>query len=275
MLPTIIINTLVKPTILYLPAGLFNHDMAQFLTYEENRVFSSKGGLDRRLFDQATEQFTCYGEISRGLLMCLWFYQNLDYDAFNTLVELVPKFDFCYTIPQAEIPLHKYDYQPLMVMPCFNGDCQPEDVTGYWVEEADAAELTVTLTFPVCYPSGLFERMGCRLQNHTLSRTDWRDLIIAQLDIGGEEEDDDTQLKLWRGLDMETYHSVLGIQVRGKTLEAAKCGVSIVHGEFQSLIAGYAGLVWYTGLRSQNCSGNIDECFPKNVFTSTVNVMRL
>lgn len=247
--------------------GLFNHDMENYMNFEKNKVFTSKGNFDLKLFNQAKEHYDMFGEISRGLLLSFWFYQYLSYDKFNDLVELIPKLDLCYTIPQAEIPLHRYDFQPLMVMPCFNIDKQPDDISDFWpdIVPVGMVQLTTVVTFPVFYPNGLFEKLACRIQDHLVTRTDWQDLVYGQVD-----NVDSVYLLLTRCLDPHTYDSVLSISVRGPSLSGTQSAISTVHSEFLSLVACFPGIVWYTKLDAKNCEGTTEESFPQSVYSITI-----
>ena len=243
--------------------SLFNHEMDVYLDYDKNRALMAKGGMDKRKFVTAKENFQTSGLISRDLLKALWFYENLSYDQFNYLVELIPHFNLCYTIPQSDIPLHYYDYQPLMVVPTFVSDVQPQDLTNVWSEqpESHVLELGVSLSFPMFYPSGLLEKLSCRIQEHVYERTDWQDLIRADLD--------QSTLLICRCLDPQTYDCVLKLAMRGASLESVRNDLATVYSQLKLILDQYPGLVWYQRLTTQHCEKYYKtECFPENVFSN-------
>ena len=99
--------------------------------------------------------------------------------------------------------------------------------------------------------------------------------LLVKENIGTTDDADfehsTVQARLLRSLEPETYNCMISISVRANTLDNAKAAVSVLHGEFRSLVLGYSGIVWYTGLNKSNCKGtSFDDCFPKNVFNSTL-----
>ena len=264
----------MKNTIFYRPRslvmtlqGLFHHEMESYLNFDKNKVFSSKGGFDCKLFDIVKERFDCSGEISRDLLKCLWFYQNVKYEEFPFLVDLIHRLDLCFPIPQSEIPLHRYDFQPLIVVPFYNKDTQPENITSFWPDNDDmppgSKELEIVQTFPIFFPSGLFEKLACRIHQHLEYRTDWHDLIFAEMEDG-------IKLLLARSLDPETYNFMLSTKVRGEDLEKMKEALDHVHRHFLNILINFPGQVWYTKFNSTNCQHlNVSDCFPPGVTKTT------
>ena len=240
--------------------SLFRHDMTSSLDFDRNRIFLARGNMDRRKFETARDFFVTSGQISRDLLKSFWFFERLDEDAFEEMSELVPHFNLCYTIPQSALPLHYHDYQPLMVIPTFVGDLQPDLLPHDWSQPADEhlLELRITFTFLLFLPLGLFERVSCRLQEQVLERTDWRDVIAA--------ETEQSQVLVTRGLDAETYDFVLTVAVRGPRLEGVRQDLANIYTELRSLVAHYPGLVWRVRLDSHNC----DKYFKQDLFPSVI-----
>ena len=239
--------------------GFIRHDMSDFLNYATNRLFASMGQFSEDTFNQACQAFRQSGELSRPFLKCLWFYLKLDYEAFYYLLEELPKMDICYSIPQGDIPPKRTQFTPLVVIPHFNTDSQPEDITELWPALPPShKELSVSLTFPLLYPVGVFEKLASRIQEVVLSRTDWRDLIHAELECGS--------MLLTRGLDPKTYDCVIAISIRGELLEDIRRVLSLVVADLQNLIARCRGLIYHTTLSSENIStATAEECFPKEI----------
>lgn len=242
--------------------GLFKHDMKKFLDYDNNRIFASRGQFSAETFHTALEQFQKYGQISRPLLQCFWFYLKLDYDGFNSLKELLPNLDLCYVIPQADFPPPRTEYEPLMVVPHFNNDKNPADISenceGLWPRKtpSDLKELQMTLTFPIIYPSGLIERLACRIQDKVLERHDWQDLIHAKLNSGS--------MLLSRELNPQTFDCIIKVKVRGVSMATMQEDLASLWDSIQSLLSSCPGLVYYTSFKVVNCSETfpMDSCLP-------------
>ena len=173
-----------KPRILTeLLAAVFRHDIEDFLIYENNKVFLSKGMFSPEDFNKAKELFFSNGQISRPLMNCLWFYQKLDYDQFGDLIDLVPQLEICYSIPEPVIPNgHLYSY-PIIVLPWYNRGEGNVDFTTKWNEALSQVEnprtISITYKFPLGVPEGLFEKLLAALQIHVTTRVDWKDSVFA------------------------------------------------------------------------------------------------
>ena len=242
---------------------LFCYDFDTRFNWETNRVFIAKGDFTADSFDEAKDNFLKYGQISRPMLQCLWFYLKLDYNNFNKLLTLVPQFDLAYSIPQPEVPMHKRDYQvhPIVVMPWWVTDIQPTDTSDLWSTElpADIKEVKLSFTYPLHYPLGLLERLSCRLQEHVVERIDWRDLIWAK--------SDHTTILLERKLHPETYDFMLNVSVRGKENSEVQKSVEYLCLHLYSLMCYTPGMVWLLSIRTHHDAVvDVKQCFPQGLF---------
>ena len=242
---------------------LYRYDFETYLNFQENRVFGAKGNFTAEIFNEAKEALVKFGQISRPMLQCLWFYLKLDHDSFDQLFELVPKFDFAYPIPAPEIPMHKNEYQvhPIMVIPWWVSDIHPDDISDLWSPDlpADMKQVTMCFTYPMNYPLGLLERLSCRLQEHAAERIDWRDLIWAK--------SDNTTILLERKLHPETYDFVLNVSVRGKENNEVQKSIEYICLHLYSLMCFTPGMVWILSTTTQHrATVDIQQCFPQGLF---------
>ena len=173
-----------KPRVLLdVLSSIFRHDMDSFLDFETNKVFMSKGNFNEADFTNAKDLFLRNGQISRPMLKCFWFYEQLSYDDFNSLLDLVPILDLCYSIPEPQVPTGEFYSLPLMVLPWYNVDKAGSEIRDLWDRITDnygnAASVTVAYELPMGLPEGLFEKLLSTLQTHVLTRMDWRDAIYA------------------------------------------------------------------------------------------------
>ena len=239
--------------------GFFKHNMDEFLDYEKNRIFASRGQFSAATFQEALHHFQKFGQISRPMLQCFWFYLKLDNDTFSSLKELLPSLDLCYLIPQADFPPPRAVYEPLMVVPHLNTDRNTSEACDdIWPQQTpdDLMELQMTLTFPIIYPSGLIERLACRIQDKVLKRRDWQDLILAQLKSGF--------LLLSRELNPTSFDCLIKVMIRGVTMEAMREELSSLWDSIQSLLSSCPGLAYYISFNTVNCKQlfSLDECLP-------------
>lgn len=173
-----------KPRILTeLLAAIFRHDIEDFLKYENNKVFLSKGMFSKEDFQNAKELFFRNGQISRPLMNCLWFYEKLDHEQFGDLIDLIPQMDICYSIPEPIMPNgHLYSY-PIIVLPWYNQGKGNHDFVEHWNKALAAihnpATLNLTYVLPLGVPDGLFEKLTAALQTHVTTRVDWKDSVFA------------------------------------------------------------------------------------------------
>jgi Leucine-rich repeat (LRR) protein/GTPase SAR1 family protein len=237
---------------------LYRHDLKDYMNYQENRVFASRGMFDEEAFNQAKEDFFQSGQISRPLLRCLWFYVKLSYDEFTDMVRLVPKLDLFYYIPQPDVPSSKTYRESLVVMPWYNKDIQPKDISDLWPEKVPQGqtELQVKYKFPVHYPESVFEKLSVRLQGHVISRIDWQDMLYATTE--GES------ILIHRSLDLQTYDLQISIIVRGE-LEAARVLIGQLYIHMKQLLEAFHGLLWVETFEISNTSSPLEACFPQDI----------
>ncbi len=250
---------------------LFRHDLDGNLNYDRNKVFSAKGEFSRATFEEAKDVLMKYGQISRPMLQCLWFYLDLKYGEFDELMEMMSKFDVGYTIPQPEVPPHKKEFQvwPLMVVPWYVTDIHPEDISDIWPSQAAEGKLEACLTFqfPLYYPLGLLEKLSCRLQEHVDERIDWRDLIWAK--------STNTDILIERKLHYETYDFMLALTVRGKELSEVQKSMEFLCLNLYSIMCYVPGMVWIVTADGPNGKDiDIEQCFPRGLFEDQLDSAR-
>lgn len=66
-------------------------------------------------FEDCKQRMMEYGEISRQLLLGLWYYLPTEREEFIDLYELISQFDLAYLVPQSEIPTSTTYCEPLLV----------------------------------------------------------------------------------------------------------------------------------------------------------------
>lgn len=173
-----------KPRMLVkLLSSIFRHDMEYFLDFEINKVFLSKGMFSREDFEHSKSLFLRNGQISRPLMNCFWFYEELSYEEFNDLVDLAPTLEVCYSIPEPSMPTGQLYSYPIIVLPWYNQDQSGQDFAEYWNEAianlTNPVVMNVTYVLPLGLPAGLFEKLMSALQEHVTTRIDWRDTMFA------------------------------------------------------------------------------------------------
>lgn len=238
-------------------ASIFRHDVEEFLQYRENKIFLSKGKFSEEDFELAKALFLTNGQISRPLMNCFWFYEQLENDEFNDLVDLVPVLDVCYSIPEPDKPNGLLYSYPIIVLPWYNQDRAGQDFTDTWNEAvAKLNNPTITnLTYELSLgiPHGLFEKFMSVLQTHVTTRIDWKDTIFAttkneifKIALHGEQttqlhdpEADDTAL---------TKYQEAQITITIATAEGSETGSSALLKELTKevtdLLSKTKGLVW-------------------------------
>ena len=223
-----------KPRLLVdILAALYRHDIREFMSIPMNKIFSSKGNLSEEEFKQTREMFLHRGQVSRPLLNCMWFYQNMDNDTLEDLLELLPLLDLCYTVPEPDVPTCRLHSRPLMVIPWYNrDDSSTLELPDHWSDtmEAHHKELSVVYSFPFHFPTSLFQKMVASIQDLVLERIDWSDSVYA-------ESDDEKVLMI------KTVNSVK-LFVRGPDFpciqELATEFIQIIN----SMLIRYPGLYW-------------------------------
>ncbi|CAL1533704.1 unnamed protein product [Lymnaea stagnalis] len=171
-----------KPILLSdLISSLFRHDMRDFLQYE-NKVFLSKGRLNRRQFEECAHRLLHMGEISRPLLNSLWFHLDLSNNDIDYLLELLPLFDICYAVPEPEVPTGPIYNRPLLVVPWYNKDTDMSPLSEVWPNKTHHKELAVIYTFPFFCPLEILPNISAQIQDFVDERLDWEDHIYASCD---------------------------------------------------------------------------------------------
>lgn len=66
-------------------------------------------------FEDCKQRMLDYGEISRQLLLGLWYYLPTDREEFIDLYELISDFELAYLVPQSDIPTSQTYCEPLLV----------------------------------------------------------------------------------------------------------------------------------------------------------------
>ena len=174
-----------KPRVLVdVLSALFRHDINTFLDYSTNKIFMSKGNFSSEHFETAKALFLQGGQISRPLLKCFWFFEKLDAEKFDSLLDLMPMLQVCYSVPDTEISHDSFYKFPLVVLPWYNSESGETESETLWnniapTDSEKAAVQSMTYNLPLGLPDGLFERLLCILQEYVESRMDWKDAVYA------------------------------------------------------------------------------------------------
>ena len=219
--------------------GLFQHGLEKYLDFDENKVFRSKGLFTREIFTDSKQNLLQYGYVSRQMLQCLWFYLQLDYENFNLLLDLLPKFDLCYSIPQPDLPPQREEQLPLVIIPHYNRDPSPTDKSSLWPEDSHLYnQCMMTFTFPIHLPHGLYEQFLCRIQDSLLSRMDYRDATTAEIDKG--------YFIAYCELDEHSYDLMVKMGVRSTDGGYARRTTMGFSDLFSNLLKDCPGAIWKT-----------------------------
>ena len=243
--------------------GIFRHDHETFLTFPDNLILTSKGQFTASTFSEARNALKQWGQISRPMMQCLWFYMRLDYEHFNLLCNLVPKLDLCYQVPQPETPLRRSEFNQLLVVPWYNKDPEPGDKQPLWPSTLTTGqmELRIDFTFPVHFPTGLFERLSCRLQKLVMLRMDWQDLIYADAET---EDGGELKLLVRRHLHHDNLTPVLTVAARGEGLDDVSFVMKDICGDLCHLLLDYPGLAWHVVFNKiHSKEATMMDCFPE------------
>ena len=246
---------------------LFRHNMADFLDFDNNRVFVHKSQFTRETFTEAVHEFLQNGLISRRLLHCLWFYLHLNLNDFEDLSDLIAKMDICYMVPQPEVPQKRNAFIPLLVLPAYNHQYKPADISDLWPDQPspDEIEVAVEFIFPLQYPNGLFEKFICRVQDIVFTRMDWCDFIYAEM------ENPDLKLTISRCLHPETYDLTFKIITRAKTYQDHQYALVRLCQNLYNLIVISRGLIWYVTYKTDQMDKlDVVKWFPDGLFDSNI-----
>ena len=225
--------------------GLFKHDMDSLLNYEDNRIFRSKGNMSLQQFEQCKFHLTNYGQISRGMIFCLWFYLKLDNEQLHELMKLTSKLNLCYVIPDPDIPPHKDEFLPMLVLPWYNKDDHTGMLGQYWPEVIPQGhhQVEALYTFPITFPDGIFEKFAAQMQGIVHTRVDWQHAIFA--------EAEQQEILCTRKLKIENYDFLLSICVRGEDRTSIKETLNKLCQILLQILNTYPGLVYYTTIHSK------------------------
>lgn len=246
---------------------LFSHDIHGFLDFERNKVLVHKGGFTRDSLEQARDAFLTWGQASRGLLLCLWFHLQLDTQRFDVLMDLMPKLDLCYLVPEPELPPARGHFVPLMVSPAYNVDTCP-DVSEIWPEmiPMEVKEVDVRFNFPFGTPRGLFEQFCCRVQGLAETRVDWRDLVYFE--VGSTR----IAVRESETLDRENGSSNMKgseyrLMIRGTDSDMLQNCTSFLCQNLYNLFLDCPGLVWHLDYSTVHEPHIVlEEWFPSGLF---------
>jgi len=246
-----------KPRVLIrLLASMFRHDVDEFLSYKENKVFLSKGQFSEEDFFKARELFLRNGQISRPLMNCFWFFEELDYEQFNDMLDLAPTMDICYSIPEPGMPQGLLYSYPIMVLPWYNQERAGSDLTVHWNDALTTVNNPCTMSLkyklPLGVPAGLFEKILATLQVHVITRIDWRDAILGTTSkelfklavvtsIKSTEESNPTDIPL---SDITPAHMGLTIVTEKNNESGAMSLLKELTREITDIVSRTEGLVW-------------------------------
>ncbi|KAK6972841.1 malignant fibrous histiocytoma-amplified sequence 1 [Biomphalaria glabrata] len=223
-----------KPKLLTdMMSSLYRHDMREFLNYE-NKVFMCKGRLNREQFQESANHFLLTGELARPLLNSLWFHLKLSNEDTEEMLELLPMFEICYTIPEPDIPTSPIHNRPVLVLPWYNRDCDLSPLKEVWPANSHSKELAVVFTFPFHCPSAIFLNISAQIHDFLDERMDWQDHIYAST----ESE------KLFLQQSHKEDATVITIVVRGPEFAAVQELMEDMVDVVNSEIVKYPGLYW-------------------------------
>ncbi|KAH9500463.1 hypothetical protein Btru_071993 [Bulinus truncatus] len=214
-------------------SSLYRHDIREFLQYD-NKVFMCKGRLNREQLQESANHFLLTGELTRPLLKSFWFHLDLTNEGVEEMMELLPMFEICYTIPEPDVPTGPFYAHPLLVIPWYNRDCDLSPLREVWPLDVQHRELAVIFTFPFHCPAEIFLSISAQIHDFLDERMDWQDHIYAT----SESE------KLLLQLSHQSEATVLTIVVRGQEFptvqELMEDLVDVVNSEVNK----YPGLYW-------------------------------
>jgi Leucine-rich repeat (LRR) protein/GTPase SAR1 family protein len=249
-----------KPRLLVdLITSLYHYNFNEFFNYDENKIFMSMGKFKKDTFNEAVEIFVKYGQISRPLLSCLWFNHRLTEAKFSELLELMPYFDICYTIPQPEVPLGNNIALPLMVLPWYNKEMAENDVVEDFEKTPPENVKPVTLEyqFPLQLPKGVFERISVGLQDHVLTRIDWKNAVYATLEDGS--------FLLCSSCDPSNPCDSIKLMLKGQSDDLPISILKTVSQVITNTLCKVEGLIWKIKASQDAWSNHAIQFIPKDI----------
>ncbi|KAF6024987.1 hypothetical protein EB796_016722 [Bugula neritina] len=221
--------------------GIIHHDISNILDFDGNKSFSSIGKLSKEQFEECRNRMLTHGEISRQLLLGLWYYLpfSTDREQLAVTYELIKDFELAYLIPQSDLPTSKTYCEPLMVVPWYVSiDSTPSDIEIYWDRAAEDGmrEMEIVYTFPHTFPEGIFERMSTQLQQDADIRLDWANTIYI------EAKDKKTLVR--RFVNQTSSEINVQIQVRNSELRGAVQHLAQLHQIWINILGSVPGIIW-------------------------------
>ncbi|XP_067952197.1 malignant fibrous histiocytoma-amplified sequence 1 homolog [Watersipora subatra] len=219
--------------------GIIHHDLKHILDFEENKSFSSISKLSKDQFTECKRRMTEYGEISRQLLLGLWYYLPSSREQFMDMCGLIIDFELAYLIPQSDLPTSSTYCEPLLVVPWYvTAKCTSLDIDTYWnsnIEEG-SREMEIVYVFGKQFPEGLFETLSTQLQQKADLRLDWANTIYI--------ETADTKILIKRYIDSKNSQISVSIQVRNPGLRGAMQHMAQLHQTWTAILTTIPGLLW-------------------------------
>ncbi|KAK6190159.1 hypothetical protein SNE40_002085 [Patella caerulea] len=216
---------------------LFRHDMDDFLNFETCKLFRSRGNFTAEEFVEVRERFLLCGQISRPLLNCFLFYQNVDQNLMSDLLELLPLLDLCYTIPEPESPSGHLFSLPLMVLPWYNTDTELNEIADVWPEKPpnNEKEASVIYSFPFHGTDTIFEKCVSTIQDLVLTRMDWKCAVFATTE--------DESVLLREGVDIQSC-PIIKLTVRGTDFSSILELLTDLVQVINTLLIRHPGIYW-------------------------------
>lgn len=126
-----------------------------------------------------------------------------------------------------------------MVLPWYNKETAENDV----VEDFEKSPpetmnpVTIEYLFPLCLPKGVFERISACLQDHVLTRIDWKNAVYATLD-------DASFLLLSSTSEQGNSFDCIKLMFKGQSNDLPTSSIKIVSQVIANTLHKVEGLVW-------------------------------
>ncbi|XP_064599664.1 malignant fibrous histiocytoma-amplified sequence 1 homolog isoform X2 [Liolophura sinensis] len=242
--------------------SLYRHDTKDFLTYDQTKIFSSKGGLTPEEFERTISLFFKFGQISRPLLNCFWFYLKVNNQIFDEFLELLPKLNLCYTIPEPFVPSGKCYLTPLVVLPWFNTEkLLTNQLQEVWPQSIPTKTKQVMLHFSLSFSDadGLFYPLILQAQDLLVERTDWQNAVLGKGKNGSRI--------LIRKTDTDNlYGGKIEICVRDSVLTNLLTAIREAYSLIYMIINQRPGLYCRVSVSTENCNSTVlQTLMPENM----------
>ena len=187
----------------------------------------------------------CPIQVSRSLLNCLWFYQEMSKESMQDILEMLPLLHLAYVIPdEQKIAGISQVRFPLLEIPYYNRDNDLSFLSNLWPDKALPNEKSLSLVyhFPIILPDIVFWQISIILQNIAFIRMDWQDVIYA----GTENE----KLLLHRQGSSHGHSGTLMLTARGSKITSMHNLLNDIMHEITNLLRKIPGLYFTVEIRT-------------------------